>query len=135
MSDSERRQKNAAVSSGDEDDEGDDAASDQQSQTDQIIQTGAITATKGKYVIHCLTIVGQVVIVDNYTISTLLWKNASLSAVLLCICREVAPKCFLYRFLRKHLLNKLNEFTCKDILIVYFIKGKVNYGFCVIIVD
>lgn len=32
----------------------------QQAQTQQIIETGAITTTKGKHVIHCLTIVGQV---------------------------------------------------------------------------
>lgn len=32
----------------------------QQAQTEQIIETGAITTTKGKHVIHCLTIVGQV---------------------------------------------------------------------------
>lgn len=32
----------------------------QQAQTEQIMQTGAITTTKGKHCIHCLTIVGQV---------------------------------------------------------------------------
>ena len=30
-------------------------------QTDQIIQIGGVTASKGKHVIHCLTIIGQIV--------------------------------------------------------------------------
>ena len=29
-------------------------------QTDQIIQIGGVTASKGKHVIHCLTIIGQI---------------------------------------------------------------------------
>ena len=37
-----------------------DAIEQQCAQTEQIIQTGAVTATRGKYCIHCLTIVGQV---------------------------------------------------------------------------
>jgi len=32
----------------------------QNEQTEQIIQSGAVTTTKGKHIIHCLTIVGQV---------------------------------------------------------------------------
>lgn len=32
----------------------------QNAQTEQIIETGAITTAKGKHVIHCLTVVGQV---------------------------------------------------------------------------
>ena len=32
----------------------------QNEQAEQIIQSGAVTTTKGKYTIHCLTIVGQV---------------------------------------------------------------------------
>lgn len=35
-------------------------AGQQKAQTEQIIETGAVTTTKGKHVIHCLTIVGQV---------------------------------------------------------------------------
>jgi ATP-dependent protease ClpP protease subunit len=59
MSESERRQKNAVVSS-DENDNDEDILLEHQSQSEQIMQTGAITATKGKHVIHCLTIVGQI---------------------------------------------------------------------------
>lgn len=33
---------------------------EQSNQTEQIIETGGVTPTKGKHVIHCLTIVGQV---------------------------------------------------------------------------
>jgi hypothetical protein len=49
----------------DDDDLGDELAEEQSRQQEQIIETGAVTPTKGKYVIHCLTIVGQIVIVDN----------------------------------------------------------------------
>ena len=37
-----------------------DLAKEQSQQTQQIIETGSITPNKGKYVIHCLTIVGQI---------------------------------------------------------------------------
>ncbi len=37
-----------------------DIAGEQQAEQAQIIETGAVTAAKGKYVIHCLTVVGQV---------------------------------------------------------------------------
>ena len=43
-----------------DDDAGDEIAEEQSRQQEQIIETGAVTPTKGKYVIHCLTIVGQV---------------------------------------------------------------------------
>ena len=63
MSKTERKKQNADLPAeqpqADEHDE-EGVAAQQQAQTEQIIQTGAITATKGKYVIHCLTIVGQV---------------------------------------------------------------------------
>lgn len=42
------------------DDDETDAAEEQRDIQEQIIETGAVTPTKGKYVIHCLTIVGQV---------------------------------------------------------------------------
>jgi len=60
MSKAEREKQNAdlAAEQPDEGDQDDDVTEQQQSQTEQIVQTGAITATKGKYVIHCLTIVG-----------------------------------------------------------------------------
>lgn len=62
MSEKER----AAIKSGEdeleeaEEQEDEPTSQEQSEQTDQIVRTGAITATKGKYVIHCLTIVGQV---------------------------------------------------------------------------
>lgn len=40
----------------------------QANETEQIIETGTVTPTKGKYTIHCLTIVGQIVIVGNMRI-------------------------------------------------------------------
>jgi len=40
--------------------EGQDMREEQSNQTQQIIETGSVTPTKGKHVIHCLTIVGQV---------------------------------------------------------------------------
>lgn len=40
--------------------ENENLAEEQSNQTDQIIETGGVTPTKGKHVIHCLTIVGQV---------------------------------------------------------------------------
>lgn len=50
--------------SGDEEEEEDDTAAstarEQQNQTQQIIETGTVTPTRGKYTIHCLTVVGQV---------------------------------------------------------------------------
>jgi len=63
MSKANRKKRNAemaAQQSEDVEDEHEDTAEQQREQTDQIVRTGAITATKGKYVIHCLTIVGQV---------------------------------------------------------------------------
>jgi len=65
MSKTSRKKRNAEMSARQAEDEGDDnqpdnTAEEQREQTDQIIRTGAITATKGKHVIHCLTIVGQV---------------------------------------------------------------------------
>lgn len=44
----------------DSEDFGDEIIEEQNQQQEQIIETGAVTPTKGKYVIHCLTIVGQV---------------------------------------------------------------------------
>ena len=47
----------------DEEESGDqerDMAEKQNSQAQQIVETGAVTPTGGKHVIHCLTIVGQV---------------------------------------------------------------------------
>jgi tRNA G37 N-methylase Trm5 len=38
---------------------------EQESQTRQIIETGSITTSKGRHTIHCLVIVGQIVMVDN----------------------------------------------------------------------
>ena len=38
----------------------DTPASEQLVQTRQIIETGSVTPTKGKHIIHCLTIVGQI---------------------------------------------------------------------------
>ena len=38
----------------------DSPASEQLVQTRQIIETGSVTPTKGKHIIHCLTIVGQI---------------------------------------------------------------------------
>lgn len=49
----------------DGDDEGDEITREQADQTQQIIETGTVTPTKGKHTIHCLTIVGQVVVVGN----------------------------------------------------------------------
>ena len=47
--------------------EGDDAGDNEEQQqksierqTNQIIETGSVTTSKGKHLIHCLTIVGQV---------------------------------------------------------------------------
>ncbi len=40
--------------------EEEEISSEQLAQTQQIIQTGGITATKGKYPVHCLTVVGQI---------------------------------------------------------------------------
>ena len=64
MSKADRKKRSAMLAARQsEDDEGEhaeDTATQQREQTDQIIRTGAITATKGKHVIHCLTIVGQV---------------------------------------------------------------------------
>jgi len=64
MSKTNRKKRNTEMAArqaedGNEDDH-DNTAEEQREQTDQIIRTGAITATKGKHVIHCLTIVGQV---------------------------------------------------------------------------
>lgn len=48
----------------DEQDEPDGTQSDidreQETQTEQIIETGGVTPAKGKHIIHCLTIVGQI---------------------------------------------------------------------------
>ena len=64
MSESRRKRQNAALTAREEEEGGDEEcesrAAQQREQTDQIERTGAVTATKGKYVIHCLTIVGQV---------------------------------------------------------------------------
>ena len=63
MSEAKRKRRNGVLLNSDEDEEEDgeeEIETGQSEQTDQIIRTGAITATKGKYVIHCLTIVGQV---------------------------------------------------------------------------
>lgn len=43
-----------------EEDQDEEIAQEENEQTQQIIQTGGITTTKGKHTIHCLTIVGQV---------------------------------------------------------------------------
>ena len=56
MSEDEIR-RDAEYEDGDLDDE---IAEEQNRQQEQIIETGAVTPTKGKHVIHCLTIVGQV---------------------------------------------------------------------------
>ncbi|MCL2034445.1 MAG: hypothetical protein FWG94_06900 [Oscillospiraceae bacterium] len=48
-----------------DDDLGEEIAEEQNRQQEQIIETGAVTPTKGKFVIHCLTIVGHIVIIDN----------------------------------------------------------------------
>lgn len=56
MSD-ETKKKNSSDA---EEESGDDIGEEQQNQQQQIIETGAVTPTKGKYVIHCLTIVGQI---------------------------------------------------------------------------
>ena len=37
-----------------------DAAEEQRAQAQQILQTGSVTATGGKHVIHCLTVIGQI---------------------------------------------------------------------------
>ena len=70
MSEARRKKQNADLApmqseEGEPDDEHESVATQQRDQTEQIIQTGAITAAKGKYVIHCLTIVGQMVIMGN----------------------------------------------------------------------
>ncbi|MCL2578499.1 MAG: hypothetical protein FWE32_00530 [Oscillospiraceae bacterium] len=66
MGEAERKGRNAQVMSNEEDEcEQEEIETGQSEQTDQIIKTGAITATKGKHVIHCLTIVGQVVIIGS----------------------------------------------------------------------
>lgn len=57
---SERKQRISPTRENDEETTGQEMAEEQQAQTQQIIETGAITTTKGKHVIHCLTIVGQV---------------------------------------------------------------------------
>ena len=63
MSKAKRKAQNAKMAAQETDDTDDDEeiGQQQEQQTNQIIRTGAITATKGKHVIHCLTIVGQVV--------------------------------------------------------------------------
>lgn len=63
MSEKEQLRRNDLLSSQEEEEEEDDAeevAAEEEHQTQQIIQTGGITTTKGRYTIHCLTIVGQV---------------------------------------------------------------------------
>jgi len=65
MSEAKRKTQNAAAADNEdeESEEGEDpenTTEQQKEQTDQIIRTGAITSTKGKHTIHCLTIVGQV---------------------------------------------------------------------------
>ncbi len=61
MSEQQRKRRTAAMAS--EEDTAEDEEElvhTQQEQTQQIIQTGGITTTKGRHTIHCLTIVGQV---------------------------------------------------------------------------
>jgi len=61
MSEQQRRRRAATMSSEEDTAENEEETADiQQEQTDQIIQTGGITTTKGRHTIHCLTIVGQV---------------------------------------------------------------------------
>ena len=64
MSEAKRKKRNAALAASEdeecEEEEEGEPTTQQREQTDQIIRTGAITTTKGKYVIHCLTIVGQI---------------------------------------------------------------------------
>ena len=38
----------------------DGTAEKKEAQTEQIIETGSVTKTNGKYVVHCLTVVGQI---------------------------------------------------------------------------
>lgn len=40
--------------------DGDDSPTPTKEQTEQIIQTGSLTHKKGKHIIHCLTVVGQI---------------------------------------------------------------------------
>lgn len=56
MSD-EKARENAEQNCGDEDT---DIVGEQREQQEQIIENGSVTPTKGKYVIHCLTVIGQV---------------------------------------------------------------------------
>jgi len=69
MSEARREKQNAALTAseaeGDNEDEEHENAAQQCEQTDQIIRTGAITATKGRHVIHCLTIIGHIVTIDS----------------------------------------------------------------------
>lgn len=52
--------KNTQDSKSGDQNEGTDENEEIESQTRQIIETGAITMSKGKHLIHCLTIIGQV---------------------------------------------------------------------------
>lgn len=52
--------KNEDVPSQETKQDGDDNAQELSAQTEQILQTGGLTASKGKHVIHCLTIIGQI---------------------------------------------------------------------------
>ena len=56
LSDQQSNPYNIEESSGDSQDED----LDQLDQTQQIMQTGSVTMTRAKHVIHCLTIVGQI---------------------------------------------------------------------------
>jgi hypothetical protein len=47
------------------DDPNTEMANEQLVESKQIVETGTVTPTKGKYTIHCLTIIGQIVIIDN----------------------------------------------------------------------
>ncbi len=61
MSEQQRKRRAATMSSEEDAAENEEETADtQQEQTEQIIQTGGITTTKGRHTIHCLTIVGQV---------------------------------------------------------------------------
>ena len=60
MSDKQKAKNDIDENDDDQDDEEDNDTEGLNNQTKQIIETGSITMAKGKHLIHCLTIIGQV---------------------------------------------------------------------------
>lgn len=60
MNKNPEKETKPSADTADEQNESDTSDEHQQAQTEQIIETGGITTTRGKHVIHCLTVVGQI---------------------------------------------------------------------------